>query len=1063
MSKKIIKWSPLALAITLSACGGGESQPSDEKAIAIDVPTTSPVKLELTVHPLFAALYTQKIVTNNATTTTGLGFTSQAKLLAQSAPALQKIRIEPLSIPDGLIVTEDTRFDGQMLVTSISTGAEQTLDWPITLKTDTSVVSHRTLSLAPDTYDFVVILEKGTQQYIAQSLAVVITNDTTPEVNLVLQPHLGNTSVTLEDINELAKLNFQFDVTELKQMLNPKLGISLDGGDELVYALNKDFGITQILLSVGDGDYELELKLYDDNRLVGMMRSESVNILLEEGVTTSIDIIPLSADVDFSFDMSNNESTFNIAVPEVLIDRVGGVDKLALVMRLNAGSGEINSNSETIHGFKLEDGIYKIADSKLPLFETLGQDTVTAYLSFYTKREDNQYSGTPLASCSFEVEVEIAQTFGCELNIDVSHQISGSLLSTLMLSVVSGTDPELAKGASVYLDETLIGLTGSQFNTASLKTYLSPGEHSIRVEKGQLTASFTETFAPLSVTNRLLYLADETPPEITFNNVLPLATGVKTFLLSWQDNENWASEYQVCLYNETLVDSEFCSPLGDPVTDTQAEVYLESALLTDNPQFMILARNGSQSVASDLVTPSRAQLDAAIGYFKASYIGGTVYFGRSVALSADGKVMAVGARAEASDATGLNGDQTNRNASGTGAVYLFKRDGKIWQQTDYIKPSIAKGQSFGSSLDLSANGQTLVVGARSDGSNSGGINADESDTTAVASGAIYVFRQHGGTWSQEAYIKPNQPDANDYFGAALDLSDDANYLVVGANGEDSRAIGVNDESYGGEVDNNSSYSGAAYIFAFNSGVWSQQVYFKASNAEAGDFFGSSVAINSDGSTLVVGATGERSSDMGINGVESNNSAVNRGAAYVFQRQGDNWTQQAYVKPNSSTTHFGKGASLSSTGDTLAIGGSNKSFIYQRINGQWQAQAYLDYVSGISLASQLRLSADGQHLFIGNSTGDNTRIDSDIGTNVIDGDSFVGIAVQYSLLGDSWQRVKNFRGANTGKGDQFGTSLAIDATGSTLAIGAIGENSSATGVQGNQSLNDMNGAGAVYIY
>jgi hypothetical protein len=66
----------------------------------------------------------------------------------------------------------------------------------------------------------------------------------------------------------------------------------------------------------------------------------------------------------------------------------------------------------------------------------------------------------------------------------------------------------------------------------------------------------------------------------------------------------------------------------------------------------------------------------------------------------------------------------------------------------------------------------------------------------------------------------------------------------------------------------------------NAGVWSQQAYVKASNTDAGDSFGVSVAISGD--TLVVGATGEANSATGVGGSQTDNSMANAGAAYVFR-------------------------------------------------------------------------------------------------------------------------------------------------------------------------------------
>ena len=79
-----------------------------------------------------------------------------------------------------------------------------------------------------------------------------------------------------------------------------------------------------------------------------------------------------------------------------------------------------------------------------------------------------------------------------------------------------------------------------------------------------------------------------------------------------------------------------------------------------------------------------------------------------------------------------------------------------------------------------------------------------------------------------------------------------------------------------------------YVFARVAGTWSQQAYVKASNAEAGDRFGRTIALSGDGSTLAVGADGESSGATGVGGNQADNSAEAAGAAYLFARGGAKW-------------------------------------------------------------------------------------------------------------------------------------------------------------------------------
>ncbi len=188
-------------------------------------------------------------------------------------------------------------------------------------------------------------------------------------------------------------------------------------------------------------------------------------------------------------------------------------------------------------------------------------------------------------------------------------------------------------------------------------------------------------------------------------------------------------------------------------------------------------------------------------YIKASNTGVNDQFGFSVALSAD--TLAVGAKREDSNATGINGNQTDNSTADSGAVYVFTRSGTTWTQQAYIKASNTDlDDSFGDSVAL--EGDTLAVGANEEDSNATGINGNQADNSAANSGAVYVFTRSGTTWTQQAFIKASNTDALDNFGQTA-LS--GNTLAVGASLEDSIATGIN----GNQADNSTADSGAVYI------------------------------------------------------------------------------------------------------------------------------------------------------------------------------------------------------------------------------------------------------------
>jgi hypothetical protein len=300
-------------------------------------------------------------------------------------------------------------------------------------------------------------------------------------------------------------------------------------------------------------------------------------------------------------------------------------------------------------------------------------------------------------------------------------------------------------------------------------------------------------------------------------------------------------------------------------------------------------------------------------YVKASNTDATDAFGTSIALWGD--TLAVGAVQEDSAATGVGGNESDDSATSSGAVYVFTRSGVTWSQQAYIKASTSGlGDRFGVSVALWDD--TLAVGAYFEDSSAVGIGGNQADDSAGDAGAAYVFSRSAGTWSQQAYIKASNTGAGDYFGTSVALWDDT--LVVGAPEEDSAATVVD----GNQGDNTASGAGAAYVFVRTGATWSQQEYLKASNSNADDEFGKSVALW--GNALAVGAWHESSVATGIGGSQIDNSADNAGAAYVFTRFTTSWTQQSYVKASNTNANDSFAVSVSLWGDSLAIGAIGES-------------------------------------------------------------------------------------------------------------------------------------------
>ena len=448
-------------------------------------------------------------------------------------------------------------------------------------------------------------------------------------------------------------------------------------------------------------------------------------------------------------------------------------------------------------------------------------------------------------------------------------------------------------------------------------------------------------------------------------------------------------------------------------------------------------------------------------YIKASNTEMSDRFSHAIAVSGD--TLVVGAYLEDSDGS----SQDDNSESGSGAVYVFVRNGGVWSQQAFLKASnIPLADRFGSSVAIS--GDTLVVGAPFEWSGAIGVDGEQGNY-AELSGAVYVFVRSGESWSQQAYLKASNTGEGDRFGTSVSISGDT--VVVGAVGEDSNAIDVD----GDQLDNSLLDPGAVYVFNRVGGTWSQQAYLKASNTGTSDQFGESVAI--DGNTIVVGAARERSNGRS----EDDDSVLFAGAAYVFIRSDETWSQQAYLKAASYSLgrddNFGKSVAISN--DTIVVGtpgedsngtfeGDNSTpdagsaYVFIRSGGNWSKQAWLK-ASNISKLDLFggSVSVSGNTIVVG-ATGEDS---DDIGVGENGTHNFFapdsGAAYIFERNNTIWDHTAYVKASNTDAEDAFGGVVAV--SGLTVVVGAEEERSNATGVNGDQSNNDVSVAGAVYAF
>lgn len=511
---------------------------------------------------------------------------------------------------------------------------------------------------------------------------------------------------------------------------------------------------------------------------------------------------------------------------------------------------------------------------------------------------------------------------------------NGATTANIPVAITNDTDPEVDETVTL----TLSGPTGGA-------TLGSVTAYTLTIQSDDAPAAPT---ASIVANTKQLTFSWTAVPTATGYRLLVSSNGLAAFVPAMADIPDSTSA--------TL-------PIGAHQLDWSAVRY------------RVAACNAAGCTESASLSTTNTQMLALIGAPLSSNHDENDFFGHTSTLSSNGSIMVIGAPAESSNASGINGDQNNDAAPGSGAAYVFERQATgLWTQQAYLKASNTRiapsgGASFGSSLSISEDGSTLVVGAYGEPSPSTGVNGDQTPVTAALAGAAYVFnRSPTGQWTQSAYLKASNTDATDVFGSSVSISGDGRMIAVGAPGEDGSAILVN-----GADDNSTPEQGAVYVFALDANGWEQTAYIKPHlriSATARMQFGGKVALNQTGTTLAITtdrygiyiysrSTGTWEFDnvlqAGLRGLGTN-VALSRdgntfaasqlqeltpggadapGAVYVFSNLATaGWTRTATLQdPNSTAGQwFGSGLAIGANGNCIATGAYHEGSAALGING-----------------------------------------------------------------------------------------------------------------------------------
>jgi hypothetical protein len=337
----------------------------------------------------------------------------------------------------------------------------------------------------------------------------------------------------------------------------------------------------------------------------------------------------------------------------------------------------------------------------------------------------------------------------------------------------------------------------------------------------------------------------------------------------------------------------------------------------------------------------------------------------------------------------VGGASDNENV---GAAWVFTRTGSTWeQQGPKLTGAEESGKGrFGFRVALSADGNTALMGGPVD---------------SAEVGAAWVFTRSEGTWTQQGgKLLGSGESGKGEFGTGVALSADGNTALIGGGG-DSKA------------------TGAAWAFTRSEGTWTQQGAKLTGSGEVGEGrFGFRVALSEDGNTALVGAG-------------SDSSGV--GAAWVFTRSEGVWTQQGSKLTGSGEVgagHFGFSLALSADGNTALIGGLadngevGAAWVFTRSEGVWTQQGSKLSGSGESgkglFGYGAALSSDGNTALIG-AGGDNLS---------------VGAAWVFTRTGSTWEQLgSKLTGTGEVGSGLFGFSVALSSAGTTALIGGPMDN------------------------
>lgn len=282
------------------------------------------------------------------------------------------------------------------------------------------------------------------------------------------------------------------------------------------------------------------------------------------------------------------------------------------------------------------------------------------------------------------------------------------------------------------------------------------------------------------------------------------------------------------------------------------------------------------------------------------------------------------------------------------------------------------------------------------GSDVAAIGVPDDDSAISGSGSVSIYRRVGTEWFFEDRLQPSFPTTGYAFGESIALSGDT--LLVGSPFDLESGLSA----------------GAVHVYVFDGTTWVEEEVLTASDAQAGDQFGRAVALSGD--RALVGAPAD--DDLG----------TSSGSAYVFDRTGTQWSEEAKLLPIDGVTSDEFGSVLSVDGGLCVVGArlddpsgqdSGSAYVFRRVAASW-------------VEMQKLVPSDGAQ---GDQFGTGVAIDSlrvAVGSPNDDGPSNSGSVYVFELQGLTWVESQKVRANDPSGQARFGASVDLD--GSVLVVG-----------------------------